>query len=179
MILKNVRGKTDGDTNYYNSGRYRCIATNVVGSVFLEKNIQIRVMGYFLTGSQEADDTQKVYVTPGRTFTIPCPPHKKGYGTVYSWGIFRKTATSNKVVERYPPGQINDHLFETRTGNLVYAVVTLGDIKESQGVGGLRCILSNGDEDRFSKQMEIWDYDFKRKFVISYQSLRIILQSFF
>ena len=166
MILKNVRGKTDGDEDSHNSGRYRCIATNNVGSVFLEKNIQIRVMGYFKPGSQEGDNLEKVYVFPGLTHTIPCPPHVKGYGTVYSWGKFSKSGSSNKVVERYPPGQINDHLFQTRKGDLVYAVVTLGDIKESQGIGGLRCILSNGGEDSFSKQMEIWDYNAKRKFVI-------------
>ena len=166
MILKNVRGKTDGDEDSHNSGRYRCIATNNVGSVFLEKNIQIRVMGYFLPKNQEDDNLEKVYVTPGLTYTIPCPPHVKGYGTVYSWGKFSKSESSNKVVERYPPGQINDHLFQTRKGDLVYAVVTLGDIKESQGIGGLRCILSNGGEDSFSKQMEIWDYNADRKFVI-------------
>ena len=166
MILKNVRGKTDGDEDYHNSGRYRCIATNNVGSVFLEKNIQIRVMGYFRPGSREGDVKERVYVTPGRTYTIPCPPHVMGYGTVYSWGKFGKSESSNKVVERYLPGQVNDHLFQTRKGDLVYAVVTLGDIKESQGIGGLRCILSNGGEDSFSKQMEIWDYNAKRKFVI-------------
>ena len=166
MILKNVRGKTDGDEDYHNSGRYRCIATNNVGSVFLEKNIQIRVMGYFRPGSREGDVKERVYVTPGRTYTIPCPPHVMGYGTVYSWGKFGKSESSNKVVERYLPGQVNDHLFQTRKGDLVYAVVTLGDIKESQGIGGLRCILSNGGEDTFSKQMEIWDYNADRKFVI-------------
>ena len=166
MILKNVRGKTDGDEDSHNSGRYRCIATNNVGSVFLEKNIQIRVMGYFLPNNQEDDNLEKVYVTPGLTYTIPCPPHVKGYGTVYSWGKFSKSESSNKVVERYPPGQINDHLFQTRKGDLVYAVITLGDIKESQDIGGLRCILSNGGEDSFSKQMEIWDYNADRKFVI-------------
>ena len=166
MILKNVRGKTDGDKDYHNSGRYRCIATNNVGSVFLEKNIQIRVMGYFRPGSREGDVKERVYVTPGRTYTIPCPPHVMGYGTVYSWGKFGKSESSNKVVERYLPGQVNDHLFQTRKGDLVYAVVTLGDIKESQGIGGLRCILSNGGEDSFSKQMEIWDYNADRKFVI-------------
>ena len=125
-------------------------------------------MGYFEPGSREDDDKRKVYVTPGRTYTIPCPPHVKGYGTVYSWGKFGKSGKSDKVVERYPPGQVNDHLFQTRKGDLVYAVVTLGDIKESQDIGGLRCILSNGEEDRFSKQMEIWDYDASRKFVISH-----------
>ena len=166
MILKNVKGKTDGDENNYNSGRYRCIATNNVGSVFLEKNIQIRVLGYFLPGNQEDDNFEKVQVTPGLTFTIPCPKHVKGYGTVYSWGKFSKTESSNKVVERYPPGQINDHLFQTRKGDLVYAVITLGDIKESQDIGGLRCILSNSGEDSFSKRMEIWDYNANRKFVI-------------
>ena len=166
MILKYVKGKTVGDENYYNSGRYRCIATNTVGSVFLEKNIQIRVMGYFRPGSREGDVKERVYVTPGRTYTIPCPPHVMGYGTVYNWGKFGKSESSNKVVERYLPGQVNDHLFQTRKGDLVYAVVTLGDIKESQGIGGLRCILSNGGEDSFSKQMEIWDYNADRKFVI-------------
>ena len=168
MTLKNVKGKTDGDENYYNSGRYRCIATNTVGSVFLEKSVQIRVMGYFLPGSKEDDVMEKVYVTPGRTCTIPCPRHVMGYGTVYSWGKFGKSESSSKVVERYPPGQVNDHLFQTRKGDLVYAVVTSGDIKESQDIGGLRCILSNGDVDRFSKQMLIWDYNFYRKFVISH-----------
>ena len=133
-------------------------------------------MGYFMSGSREGDPTQKEYVTAGRTFSIECPPHVMGYGTVYSWGIFRKTESSNKVVERYPPGQINDHLFYTATeGKLVYAVVTLGDIKESQDVGGLRCILSNGDEESFSRQVEIWDYDAQRKFVISHLSFWIIL----
>ena len=168
LILKYVKGKTVGDENYYNSGRYRCIATNTVGSVFLEKNIQIRVMGYFKPGSQEGDNLEKVYVFPGLTHTISCPPHVKGYGTVYSWGKFSKSGSSNKVVERYPPGQINDHLFQTRKGDLVYAVVTSGDIKESQDIGGLQCILSNGDEDSFSKQMELWDYGIYRKFVISH-----------
>ena len=168
MILKNVRGKTDGDEDSHNSGRYRCIATNNVGSVFLEKNIQIRVMGYFRPGSREGDVKERVYVTPGRTYTIPCPPHVMGYGTVYSWGKFGKSESSNKVVERYLPGQVNDHLFQTRKGDLVYAVVTSGDIKESQDIGGLRCILSNGDEDSFSKQMELWDYGIYRKFVISH-----------
>ena len=166
LILKYVKGKTVGDENYYNSGRYRCIATNTVGSVFLEKNIQIRVMGYFRPGSREGDVKKRVYVTTGRTYTIPCPPHVMGYGTVYSWGKFGKSESSNEVVERYLPGQVNDHLFQTRKGDLVYAVVTLGDIKESQGIGGLRCILSNGGEDSFSKQMEIWDYNADRKFVI-------------
>ena len=125
-------------------------------------------MGYFRPGSREGDVKERVYVTPGRTYTIPCPPHVMGYGTVYSWGKFGKSESSNKVVERYLPGQVNDHLFQTRKGDLVYAVVTLGDIKESQDIGGLRCILSNGEEDRFSKQMEIWDYDASRKFVISH-----------
>ena len=123
-------------------------------------------MGYFRPGSREGDVKERVYVTPGRTYTIPCPPHIMGYGTVYSWGKFGKSESSNKVVERYLPGQVNDHLFQTRKGDLVYAVVTLGDIKESQGIGGLRCILSNGGEDSFSKQMEIWDYNADRKFVI-------------
>ena len=128
-------------------------------------------MGYFLQGSRETDDKVKQYVTVGRSLTIPCPPHVKGYGTVYSWGIFFKYKSSNKIVERYPPGQINDHVFQTRKGELVYAVVTLGDIKESRNIGGLRCILSNGDEDRFSKQVEIWDYDFHRgKFFINHRS---------
>ena len=125
-------------------------------------------MGYFRPGSREGDVKQRVYVTPGRTYTIPCPPHVMGYGTVYSWGKFGKSESSNKVVERYLPGQVNDHLFQTRKGDLVYAVVTSGDIKESQDIGGLRCILSNGDEDSFSKQMELWDYGIYRKFVISH-----------
>ena len=157
-MLTHVRGKTDGDENYYNSGRYRCIATNDVGSAFSEKNIQIRVMGYFKPGNRHDDNRQKEYVTIGRSFTIPCPGHVKGYGTVYSWGIFRHSKSSGIIIERYPPGQINNHLFQTRKGDLVYAVVTTSDIRESQDIGGLRCILSNGGEDRFSKQMEIWDY---------------------
>ena len=166
-MLTQVRGKTDGDPNYYNSGRYRCIATNDVGSTFSEKYIQIRVMGSFRPGSRHYDDREKVYVTIGRSYRIPCPPHVKGYGTVYSWGIFRHSESSGIIMERYPPGQINNHLFQTRKGDLVYAVVTTYDIRESQDIGGLRCILSNGGEHRFSKQIEIWDYD-SRKFFISH-----------
>ena len=97
----------------------------------------------------------------------------KVMGAVYSWGTFCKSSNSSKVVERYAPGQVNDHLFQTRKGNLVYAVVDEVYIKESQDVGGLRCNLSNGDEDRFSKQVMIWKH-YDRTFVKGHRLFWII-----
>ena len=152
-----MRGKTDGDSSYYNSGRYRCIATNELGSTFFEKNIQIRVLGFFTHGNQKYDQPQKEYVTVGQSHIIPCPPHVKGYGTTYSWGTF--SGRSSYLLKRYSHGQINNHLFQTRKGELVYAAVSEDDIRESQDIGGLRCILSNGFEEIVSKQVILWIYD--------------------
>ena len=95
LTVFRVKGKSQGDANYYNTGRYRCIATNRVGSVFLEKNINIRVMGLFTPGNRQKDDAKNWNPTIGRNYKIKCPQHTIGYGTEYRWGIVNEL--SNQV----------------------------------------------------------------------------------
>ena len=80
LIIRDVKGSTD-------SGRYRCIVTNSIGSVFMEKNITIRVMGVFTAGNRFHNVQRKLYPTVGKKFFIECPPHSKGYGNKYRWGV--------------------------------------------------------------------------------------------
>ena len=124
----------------HDTGRYRCIATNRIGSVFLEQYIRIRVMGKFRPGSTFKDDAAQLSPTVGRMYEIACPPHEAGYGTSYRWGIVPK---ETRIPEYWRPGDPNPRIFQKLDGTLVYAVVTADDQIQSATIGGLRCILLN------------------------------------
>ena len=153
LTITKIKGKSVGDPKYYDSGRYRCVATNDVGSVFLEKNIQIRVMGLFKPGSRMKDNTKKWNPTVGRMYTIRCPEHSLGYGTEYRWGIVPK---SSNQPEYWLPGQKNPKMFYKLDGTLVWSVISHDDITESRDMGGLQCILINFGQFAASNQQVLW-----------------------
>merc|ERR1719494_115634 len=145
LIIRDVRGSTD-------SGRYRCIVTNSIGSVFMEKNITIRVMGVFTAGNRFHNVQRKLYPTVGKKFFIECPPHSKGYGNKYRWGVVPRSLSP----QYWLAGRPFDHIFPMSDGRLAYAVVKLSDIKQSRDIGGVRCILLNYGIITASVQMMLW-----------------------
>ena len=143
LTVKNVKGQKDNDPN--DSGDYRCVATNKFGSVFLEKEIQIRVLGAFTAQNHENKAATKFRPTVNKNFKIECPPHsrKNGYGMSYQWGhlISNGVTTTPKY---YRTGNPNPRIYiNYQNGDLHYSFVQEDDIKSSRDIGGLRCFLSN------------------------------------
>ena len=59
LTITNIKGKSTNDPKFYDTGRYRCIATNEMGTVFAEIFINVRVMGVFAPGFQFENDATK------------------------------------------------------------------------------------------------------------------------
>ncbi|XP_047146188.2 fibronectin type III domain-containing protein isoform X1 [Hydra vulgaris] len=159
LTITNIKGKSEFDNNNYDTGRYRCIATNEIGTVFAEIFINVRVMGVFSPGFQFENEPTKHRPVIGQKFIVPCPNHKKGYGTTIRWG----TVSNERVIDYWLPGY-NPRVFQTSNGALVFSVVLEDDIKESRNSGGPRCILMNYGLTRFSNQQVLYEsYDNKQE----------------
>ncbi|XP_065673429.1 hemicentin-1-like [Hydra vulgaris] len=159
LTITNIKGKSDGDANLYDTGRYRCIATNEIGIVFDEIFINVRVIGAFRPGFQYENEPNYIRPLIGQKLIIPCPNHKKGYGSSIRWGI----VSSERKIDYWYPGYY-PHVFQTSSGSLVYSVVLENDIKESLSNGGLRCILINNGYTIFSNQQVLYEaYDIKQE----------------
>ena len=90
----------------------------------------------------------------GKNYSIDCPPHTLGYGTVVRWGYID---ADTKVIEWLNPGEPNERIFpDYNTGKLWWSTVTRDDILESRRKNGARCILVNGDDYAFSNYQELW-----------------------
>ena len=140
----------------YDSGPYRCLAQNKFGTVFLEKEIKIRVLGSFLAQNTENKAASLLKPTVNKNFEIKCPPHdpKDGYGLSYQWGYVPKGQDTPRY---WRPGNPNPRVFiNYATGSLHYSFVAADDIKESRDIGGLRCILVNHRSRIMSNQQLFW-----------------------
>jgi len=155
-----VKGKVGN--NNYDTGPYRCLAANKFGSVFLEKEIKIRVLGAFKANSVEKKAATQLNPTVNKNFKISCPPHsfKDGYGLSYEWGYL---PTGKDTPIYYRPGNPNPRIFiNYENGDLWYSYVDKDDIKQSRDIGGLRCILVNSRYKVLSNQQVLYnEYDSK------------------
>ena len=141
MTVVDVKG-AEGTTQH-DSGAYRCLATNKFGSVFLEKEIKIRVMGAFNAQSAFNKEAQIWKPTVNKNFQIKCPPRsrKDGYGLTYEWGYI---PPGQNTPIYYRPGNPNPRIFiDYSNGDLWYSYVRADDITKSNDIKGLRCILAN------------------------------------
>lgn len=113
-------------------------------------------MGRFNVGSTEKKAPRLYNPVVGKSFSIECPPHTKGYGTQYRWG-YLPTSTTQRTPEWWYPGNPNERVFpDYNTGKLWWSVVTYDDIKQSNDIGGIRCILVNNDKFEFSNQQKLF-----------------------
>ena len=164
LTVVNVRGK-EGSQNH-DSGAYRCLATNKFGSVFLEKEIKIRVMGAFNARNVFNKPASLLKPTVNKNFQIKCPPRtrKDGYGLSYEWG-YVPTGLNTPIYWR--PGNPNPRVFiDYDTGDLWYSYVDKDDIKESRDIQGLRCIMANHRTTVLSNQQMFWT-EYNSKFLFS------------
>lgn len=142
ITIKGVKGKYNDESDKHDTGRYRCIARNEVGAVFLEKYIQIRVMAKFNSQRNylQKDNTIEIKPTVGKSAIVKCPAHKLGYGCEYSWGA---VDLATKKTEYFYSGNPNKRMFIKNNGDLVYSYVDQFDILQSSSLGGLSCIITN------------------------------------
>lgn len=112
-------------------------------------------MGKFNVDETEKKDPRDYNPTVGKSFSIDCPQHSKGYGTVYRWGYLSPKVNS-RTPEWWYPGNPNERVFpDYSTGKLWWSVVTKDDITESNNIGGVRCILVNNDRFEFSRPQRL------------------------
>ena len=169
LTVVNVRG-TEGNKPH-DSGAYRCLATNKFGSVFLEKEIKIRVMGTFNAGNADNKPASLLKPTVNKNFKIPCPPHSRsdGYGLTYEWGY---VPTGQNTPRYWRPGNPNPRVYiDYGNGDLWYSYVAKDDIKESRDIQGLRCIMANHRTTVLSNQQLFWTEIKSNSFLFSYSQL--------